>query len=200
MPTTAAGVSPGQAGVQLSRQDRAIHEFDEVATVFGKVGRAESATDPAPFSMAETTIRLRPRSEWPKQQQTRWYSSWAPAPAQAAARPGVARSEDTDDRRAGREARSRGRAAGMDERLDRAGASAHGHDVDRGSHARRHPHRGRGSGTPGCARRRGAQAGGPAPRYPERGLRIAGRRALADLRARPRRLGAAPACRRGSLR
>jgi copper/silver efflux system protein len=80
MPTTAAGVSPGQAGVQLSKQDRTIHEFDEVATVFGKVGRAESATDPAPFSMAETTIRLRPRSEWPKQQQKRWYSSWAPAP------------------------------------------------------------------------------------------------------------------------
>ena len=68
------------------------------------------------------------------------------------------------------------------------------------SHARRHPHRGRGSGAPGCARRRGAQARGPAPRDPERGLRIAGRRALAELRARPRRLGAAPACRRGSLR
>jgi Cu(I)/Ag(I) efflux system membrane protein CusA/SilA len=78
MPTTLPGIPAGEAAVQLRRQDRAISQFQEVATVFGKVGRATSATDPAPYSMAETTIRLRPRSEWPKQPRERWYSSWAP--------------------------------------------------------------------------------------------------------------------------
>ncbi len=78
MPTTLPGVPPADAAVQLRRQDRAISRFPEVATVFGKVGRASTATDPAPYSMAETTIRLRPRSEWPRQARDRWYSSWAP--------------------------------------------------------------------------------------------------------------------------
>jgi Cu(I)/Ag(I) efflux system membrane protein CusA/SilA len=78
MPTTLPGVPPGEAAVQLRRHDRAISQFKEVATVFGKVGRATTATDPAPYSMAETTIRLLPRSEWPKQPRERWYSSWAP--------------------------------------------------------------------------------------------------------------------------
>jgi Cu(I)/Ag(I) efflux system membrane protein CusA/SilA len=79
MPTTLPGVSPGQAAVQLRAMDRAIGQFKEVATVFGKVGRADTATDPAPFSMAETTIRLRPRADWPKEPRARWYSDWAPA-------------------------------------------------------------------------------------------------------------------------
>jgi Cu(I)/Ag(I) efflux system membrane protein CusA/SilA len=79
MPTTLPGVSPGQAAEQLRRQDAAIARFPEVASVFGKVGRAETATDPAPFTMAETTIRLVPRSEWPKVARARWYSDWAPA-------------------------------------------------------------------------------------------------------------------------
>lgn len=78
MPTTLPGVPPVQAVEQLARQNRAIGQFAEVSTVFGKVGRANSATDPAPYSMAETTIRLLPRSEWPLQARTRWYSSWAP--------------------------------------------------------------------------------------------------------------------------
>lgn len=78
MPTTAAGVTLGEAAEQLARQDRAIKRFDEVESVFGKVGRAATATDPAPLSMAETTIRLRPRSEWPAQPRERWYSQWAP--------------------------------------------------------------------------------------------------------------------------
>jgi Cu(I)/Ag(I) efflux system membrane protein CusA/SilA len=50
--------------------------------VFGKIGRADTGTDPAPYSMAETTLRLRPRAEWPKIPRHRWYSSWAPAPLQ----------------------------------------------------------------------------------------------------------------------
>jgi Cu(I)/Ag(I) efflux system membrane protein CusA/SilA len=78
MPTTLPGVPPGQAAVKLREMDRAISQFKEVETVFGKVGRADTATDPAPFSMAETTIRLRPRSEWPREPRARWYSSWAP--------------------------------------------------------------------------------------------------------------------------
>ena len=62
-----------------------MSQFGEVATVFGKVGRADTGTDPAPYSMAETTVRLRPRAEWPKIAAPRWYSSWAPAPLRAAA-------------------------------------------------------------------------------------------------------------------
>src|SRR4029077_13242250 len=62
MPTTLPGVSPDQAATQLFWQDHAMSRFGEVARVFGKVGRADSGTDPAPYSMAETTIRLRPRA------------------------------------------------------------------------------------------------------------------------------------------
>ncbi|HEV8551407.1 MAG TPA: efflux RND transporter permease subunit, partial [Polyangiaceae bacterium] len=79
MPTARAGLTLGEAAEQLGRQDRAIKRFAEVRSVFGKVGRATSATDLAPVSMAETTIRLRPRSEWPTEPRPRWYSSWAPA-------------------------------------------------------------------------------------------------------------------------
>ena len=83
MPTTLPGVPPDQAVGMLRRQDRAIRQFTEVASVFGKVGRADTATDPAPYSMAETTIRLKPRSQWPIYRRTRWYSSWAPGPVRS---------------------------------------------------------------------------------------------------------------------
>jgi Cu(I)/Ag(I) efflux system membrane protein CusA/SilA len=83
MPTTVPGVPPALAQNQIHGQDRAIAQFKEVATVFGKIGRADTATDPASYAMAETTIRLRPRSEWPVQPRTRWYSSWAPSPLAA---------------------------------------------------------------------------------------------------------------------
>jgi Cu(I)/Ag(I) efflux system membrane protein CusA/SilA len=79
MPTTLPGASGELAGVQLFQQDRALRAFPEVAAVFGKVGRADTATDPAPYSMVETTIRLRPSAEWPRVARTRWYSPWAPA-------------------------------------------------------------------------------------------------------------------------
>ncbi|HEX6764683.1 MAG TPA: efflux RND transporter permease subunit, partial [Polyangiaceae bacterium] len=72
MPTTLPGVEPDEAGLQLAWQDHAMSRFGEVAAVFGKVGRADTGTDPAPYSMAETVIRLRPRAEWPKIQRTRW--------------------------------------------------------------------------------------------------------------------------------
>lgn len=80
MPTTAMGLPPEDAKVELERQDLDISEQPEVALVFGKIGRAETATDPASFSMAETSIRLKPRAEWPKLPRKRWYSEWAPGP------------------------------------------------------------------------------------------------------------------------
>jgi Cu(I)/Ag(I) efflux system membrane protein CusA/SilA len=80
MPTTLPGIRPEDAQRQLDLQNRIISGFPEVQSVFGKVGRAETATDPAPWSMAETTIRLAPREHWPRLQRTRWFSSWAPQP------------------------------------------------------------------------------------------------------------------------
>lgn len=64
MPTTLPGVSPREAAQILQRTDRIIASFPEVERVFGKSGRANTATDPAPLSMLETTIILKPESEW----------------------------------------------------------------------------------------------------------------------------------------
>ncbi len=64
MPTTLPGVSPQKAKELLQQTDRIIASFPEVQSVFGKVGRAETATDPAPMSMIETTIMLKPKAEW----------------------------------------------------------------------------------------------------------------------------------------
>jgi Cu(I)/Ag(I) efflux system membrane protein CusA/SilA len=64
MPTTLPGLSVTEAGDLLQRQDRIIASFPEVASVWGKAGRAETATDPAPLEMFETVINLKPASEW----------------------------------------------------------------------------------------------------------------------------------------
>ncbi|MGD9038287.1 MAG: CusA/CzcA family heavy metal efflux RND transporter, partial [Desulfobacteraceae bacterium] len=64
MPTTLPGISITKAKELLQQTDRIIASFPEVHHVFGKVGRAETATDPAPLSMLETTIMLKPESEW----------------------------------------------------------------------------------------------------------------------------------------
>ncbi|EKD35860.1 MAG: hypothetical protein ACD_75C01747G0001, partial [uncultured bacterium] len=64
MPTTLPGISITKAKELLQQTDRIIKTFPEVNTVAGKIGRAESATDPAPLSMIETTITLKPESEW----------------------------------------------------------------------------------------------------------------------------------------
>ncbi len=64
MPTALPGLSPGQASALLQRTDRMIKSVPEVATVFGKAGRADSATDPAPLTMFETTIQFKPRDQW----------------------------------------------------------------------------------------------------------------------------------------
>jgi Cu(I)/Ag(I) efflux system membrane protein CusA/SilA len=65
MPTTFPGISPTKARELLQTTDRLIRRFPEVRDVFGKIGRAETATDPAPFDMIETTIMLKPEEEWP---------------------------------------------------------------------------------------------------------------------------------------
>jgi len=66
MPTTLPGISITKAKELLQQTDRIIKSFPEVKSVFGKVGRAETATDPAPLSMIETTIQLKPEDEWPE--------------------------------------------------------------------------------------------------------------------------------------
>jgi len=65
MPTTYPGVSITKAKEILQQTDKILKTFPEVQTVFGKVGRADTATDPAPLSMLETTIRLKPKDQWP---------------------------------------------------------------------------------------------------------------------------------------
>ena len=64
MPTTLPGVSAGEAAAILQTTDRLIKSVPEVASVFGKAGRADTATDSAPLEMLETTIHLKPESEW----------------------------------------------------------------------------------------------------------------------------------------
>jgi len=64
MPSALPGISAGKAAELLQQTDRLIKTLPEVATVFGKAGRAETATDPAPLEMFETTIQFKPRGEW----------------------------------------------------------------------------------------------------------------------------------------
>ncbi|MFX7086597.1 efflux RND transporter permease subunit, partial [Acinetobacter baumannii] len=64
MPTTLPGISVTKAAELLATQDRIIKSFPEVASVYGKAGRANTATDPAPMEMAETIISLKPKAEW----------------------------------------------------------------------------------------------------------------------------------------
>ncbi len=78
MPTTFPGISIEEAKRQLQLQDRVLRSVPEVETVFGKVGRAETATDPAPLTMVETTVRLRPKEQWRMNVHERWWSAWAP--------------------------------------------------------------------------------------------------------------------------
>lgn len=76
MPTTLPGISVQEAARLLQAQDEILASFPEVETVFGKAGRADTATDPAPLSMIETTIVLKPQDQWRPRE--RFYSSWAP--------------------------------------------------------------------------------------------------------------------------
>lgn len=76
MPTTMPGLSVTEAQRLMELEDRILKSFPEVVSVFGKAGRADTSTDPAPFSMMETTVVLKPPAEW--RHKERWYSSWAP--------------------------------------------------------------------------------------------------------------------------
>jgi copper/silver efflux system protein len=76
MPSTLPGISVGEAQRLLQTQDKIIKQFPEVETVMGKAGRAETSTDPAPFSMMETVIVLKPHEEW--RHVDTWYSDTAP--------------------------------------------------------------------------------------------------------------------------
>ncbi|MDO8662955.1 MAG: CusA/CzcA family heavy metal efflux RND transporter [Candidatus Omnitrophota bacterium] len=84
MPTTLPGISVTETQKLLQTMDKIIKSVPEVERVFGKAGRAETSTDPAPFSMMETTIVLKPEGEWRKVQ--RWYSGM-PDSLQAPFRP-----------------------------------------------------------------------------------------------------------------
>jgi len=70
MPTTFPGISITKAKELMQQTDRILKSFPEVKSVFGKVGRVETATDPAPLSMLETTVQLKPRDEWPDPDKT----------------------------------------------------------------------------------------------------------------------------------
>ncbi len=76
MPTTMPGISIAQARQLLLGTDAVLKQFPEVEHVLGKAGRAETPTDPAPLSMLETLITLKPRTEW--RHIPTWYSGWAP--------------------------------------------------------------------------------------------------------------------------
>ncbi len=76
MPTTMPGISVTEAQRLLQVTDRIIKSFPEVDLVLGKAGRADTSTDPAPLSMLETIVSLKPRPEW--RRVPTWYSDWAP--------------------------------------------------------------------------------------------------------------------------
>ena len=76
MPSAMPGISITEAQRLLQTTDRIIRQFPEVDRVLGKAGRADTATDPAPLSMLETLITLKPKSEW--RRVPTWYSGWAP--------------------------------------------------------------------------------------------------------------------------
>ncbi|MCL5884971.1 MAG: efflux RND transporter permease subunit, partial [Deltaproteobacteria bacterium] len=85
MPTTLPGLSVAQAQDLMIRMDKLLKSFPEVERVFGKAGRADTSTDPAPFSMMETTVVLKDPSKWSAKE--RWYSNWAPDFLKAVFRP-----------------------------------------------------------------------------------------------------------------
>jgi len=76
MPTTLPGISITKARELLQQTDKIIKTFPEARHVFGKIGRADTATDPAPLAMIETTIMLKPEGEWRKIPVKRFFSSW----------------------------------------------------------------------------------------------------------------------------
>ena len=87
MPTTLPNISIEAAKQYMQFQDRVIRSFPEVVSVYGKAGRSETPTDPAPLSMLETVVQLKPMGQWRKVPVKRWYSSWAPGLLKKTLRP-----------------------------------------------------------------------------------------------------------------
>ena len=79
MPTAVPGISVAEVTRVLKLQDGILRAFPEVERVFGKAGRAETSTDPAPLSMMEILVLLKPQDQWPKVPQERWHSNWRSA-------------------------------------------------------------------------------------------------------------------------
>ena len=119
MPSALPGLSTGKAAELLQQTDRLIKTVPEVARVFGKAGRAETATDPAPLEMFETTIQFKPRDQW---------------------RAGH------DAGQADRGARSHRASAGPDQHLGAADPQSHRHAGDRHQESGRHQGRRHGPG------------------------------------------------------
>ena len=201
MPTTLPGVSAGHAVTALPAGSRAARNSRRWPPSFGKVGRADTATDPAPFSMAETTIRLKPRAEWPKRGADALVLGLGAPGLRRGARAGLARRRHRRRPRSSSTSSIRRRAPRLGQRLDCAGARAHGHDVDGGANAGRDSHRRR-----GCRRawmrwgRRCRSEVARVPRDTKRGVRIAGWRALAEAGARLPRLARITSTRRSRNR
>ncbi len=171
MPTALPGLSAGKAGELLQQTDRLIKTVPEVAVVFGKVGRAETATDPAPMEMIETTIRFKPKEEW---------------------RPGMTTAK------LDRGARPHGAGAGPVEHLGAAHPQPDRHARDRHQESRRHQglrprsRRDRPRDAGDRARRQGRARRDVGAR------RAARRRTLSRRRRRPRGGGALRAQHRGA--
>jgi copper/silver efflux system protein len=81
MPSTMPGISITEAQRLLQQTNRILKQFPEVDRVLGKAGRSDSSTDPAPLSMLETVVTLKPKGEW--RRRDTWYSAWAPDWAKA---------------------------------------------------------------------------------------------------------------------
>ena len=86
MPTAVPGMPVTEAAKILQTQDKLLRQFPEVERVFGKIGRAKTSTDPAPLSMVETVVLLKPQQQWETKHQERWYSDWLPESLKASFR------------------------------------------------------------------------------------------------------------------
>ena len=135
MPTTLPGISVTEAQRLLQVQDRILSGFPKWSACWARPGRAETSTDPAPFSMMETVISLKPKAQWRKV--ATWYDNWAPEWTKASVRRTSRRttSRPTSWSTEMNEALQHPRRL---ERLDHAHQEPHRHAHHRRPHARRH--------------------------------------------------------------
>ena len=182
MPTTTPGISVTEAQQLLETQDRILKSFPEVESVFGKAGRADTSTDPAPFSMMETTVVLKPQEQWRSRGPLVFVLGAALAqvhPAPFLVRPHL--HGRTDQRNGPRPA-----DPGQHQRLDHAHQGAHRHAHHRRAHPGRHQDpRLRPGRDPAPGRGAGKNAAGR-PGHAQRLRRARRRRLLRRFRATPR--------------